>query len=396
MRVAFISQEGDLGIYRHIKGLLRELSKHSIETKEFFINESNIKSVVDEFVSFQPMFSLDINGTGILISEQEGKKSILSDALGFVHISLFFDDPIFYAPSLYSIKDANNFIYFLTDIKYSQSLSYMGFNRGVLYMAPFVDGSMMPEVSQKDIPFVFLGPVADPELILKEIEPQIPKEFLPFAYELSEYLFRNPEALILSAKDYVLSLFHIDFQEQYSNWAKENSLEEIGLLAKIATLATAKKRWYILSFLEGMELKVLGPYKGELKEGHEHIDIKNWQDALEVLSRTRLCMISFPHAVPTGIGFTPLEVAYLGCAPMLDFRMTLPGFFTPGEDVITYLPLDRADIEEKLVFYLENPQEAEKIGQNARKTVEKNFTPSDRAEFMARVMNDIFSQAQKA
>ncbi|MCS7083534.1 MAG: glycosyltransferase, partial [Aquificaceae bacterium] len=116
---------------------------------------------------------------------------------------------------------------------------------------------------------------------------------------------------------------------------------------------------------------------------------------LEVLSKTQLCMISFPHAVPTGIGFTPLEVAYLGCAPMIDFRMTLPGFLNPGEEVITYLPLDRADIEEKLSFYLENPQEIERIGKNASNRVKTSFTPSDRAEFLAKVINDIYSQAQE-
>ncbi|MCS7084188.1 MAG: glycosyltransferase family 1 protein, partial [Aquificaceae bacterium] len=272
MRVAFLSQEEDLGIYRHVKGLLRELNKHSIETKEFLITESNIKNVVDEFVSFQPTFSMDINATSILLSEQDGKKSMLSDTLGFVHISLFFDDPIFYAHSLHNIKDATNFIYFLTDIKYAQSLNYMGFNRGVLYMAPFVDSSLMPQSSQKDVPFVFLGPVVDPNIMEREIQQQTAAEFMPFVHELSEYLFRNPEIPLLSAKDYVLSLFHIDFQEQYSKWAEQNPLEEISLLAKIATLATAKKRWYILSFLEGMELKILGPFKGELKEGHEHIN----------------------------------------------------------------------------------------------------------------------------
>ncbi|MFN3264733.1 MAG: glycosyltransferase, partial [Aquificaceae bacterium] len=73
-----------------------------------------------------------------------------------------------------------------------------------------------------------------------------------------------------------------------------------------------------------------------------------------------------------------------------------PGFFTPGQEVITYLPLDRADIEEKVVYYLENPQEAREIGRRARERVIQNYTPEERAEFLYNMFQDILSQAQQS
>lgn len=79
---------------------------------------------------------------------------------------------------------------------------------------------------------------------------------------------------------------------------------------------------------------------------------------------------------------------------MVDFRSTLGSFFIPEEEVITYLPLDRADIEEKVVYYLENLQEAREIGQRAREKVLHNFTPNDRAEFIYNTFQDILAQAQ--
>jgi len=96
------------------------------------------------------------------------------------------------------------------------------------------------------------------------------------------------------------------------------------------------------------------------------------------------------------VGFSPLEVACMGCALMVDYRATLPGFFVPEEEVITYLPLDRAEIEEKVLFYLDNPEKALEIGARARQKVFERYTFEDRADFLYELFSNILANAQQA
>ncbi|MDQ7082825.1 MAG: glycosyltransferase [Aquificota bacterium] len=57
------------------------------------------------------------------------------------------------------------------------------------------------------------------------------------------------------------------------------------------------------------------------------------------------------------------------------------------------MPLDRADIEEKVLYYLDNPEEAREIGERAREVVRERFRVDDRGEFLYNMMNDILSKA---
>jgi spore maturation protein CgeB len=117
---------------------------------------------------------------------------------------------------------------------------------------------------------------------------------------------------------------------------------------------------------------------------------------LELLGKSQLVITSYPHSVPTGVGFSPLEIACMGCALMVDYRATLPGFFAPEEEVITYLPLDRAEIEEKVLFYLENSEKALEIGARARQKVLERYTFEDRADFLYELFSNILTNAQQA
>jgi len=105
-----------------------------------------------------------------------------------------------------------------------------------------------------------------------------------------------------------------------------------------------------------------------------------------------LALSTFPAFVPSGIGFTPLEIAACETAPMLNFRSTLPGFLKPQEEVIVYNPLDRMDIEEKLLFYLDSDEDRRIIAENAYKAVKERFTCEDRVKFFKELMENIYQQ----
>lgn len=395
MRIAFLRQGEELGINRHVYSLFDHLKEQGAEVKDLDLSEGDLQDRVQELLDFSPYFTLDLNGSSIVFGEREGERVPIFDAFGFVHVSLFVDEPLFHFPILLETKSANNFLPVVADLKYADSLRFLGHERGTFYITPFIDPKRMPSIpEEKDIEALFLGPAIDPQILVQQVAQNLKENLVPYFFEVGEFLFRNPEAHILYASEYILSMFNQNFQEEFSKWRQENPQDYLRLLNDISLYATARKRWYILSFLEGINLKIVGAFEGELKEGHEHISTNNWEEALELIGRSHITILSYPHAVPTGVGFVPLEVAFMGSAPMVDFRSTLPGFFSPGEEVITYLPLDRADIEEKIVYYLENLQEAREIGQRARERVLQNYTPKDRAEFLYNIFQDILAQAQ--
>ncbi len=395
MRIALLRQGKDLGINRHVLAFLEIFKERGAEVQDFDLAEGDLQEVVNRLLEFSPLFTLDLNGSCMVFGEREGEKVPIFDAFGFVHVSLFTDEPLFHFPVLFDLRQANNFLPVVTDLKYADSLKFLGHERGTFYITPFVDPSQMLEPSEeKDIELVFLGPVVDPNIMAQQVAQNLREDFIPYFFEVGEFLFRNPEAHLLYASEYILSMFNQNFQEEFTRWRQENPQDYIKLLNDISFYATARKRWYILSFLEGINLKIVGAFEGELKEGHEHVPIESWEQALELMGRSYMTLLSYPHAVPTGVGFVPLEVAFMGSAPLIDFRATLSGFFTPGQEIISYLPLDRADIEEKVVYYLENPHEAREIGQRAREKVLQSYTPQDRAEFLYKMFEDILSQAQ--
>ncbi len=395
MRIAFLKQGKELGIHRHVLGILEVLRQKGAQVEEFDLTEGELQEVVQKLLDFAPLFVLDINASGVIFGQREdGQKVALCDAYGFVHVSLFTDEPLFYYPPLLDLRNTNNFLAVFTDLKYADSLRFLGLEKGSFYITPFVDPSQMVQPSEeKDIEVLFFGPVIDPAILASQVSQNTREDFIPFFFEVGEFLFRNPEAHILYVSEYLLSMFNPQFQEEFIRWRSENPQDYLRFLNDISLYATARKRWYLLSFLEGINLKIVGAFEGELKEGHEHVKVENWREVLELVGRSYMTILSYPHAVPTGVGFLPLEVAYMGSAPLIDYRATLPGFFIP-EEVITYLPLDRADIEEKVVYYLENLQQAKEIGERARQKVLERYTPEDRGEFLLNTFNNILAQAQ--
>ncbi|SNZ16407.1 glycosyltransferase [Hydrogenobacter hydrogenophilus] len=396
MKLAFLKTGNEKGVNRHILSLLDYFRSKGVEVREFELDHEDVQRTINDILEFSPTFSMDINSTGMIVGQQEQNKVPMCDAFGFVHVSIFTDDPLLYFPILLEIRHANNFLPVVCDLKYADSLKLLGINKGLFYITPFLDQKSMKHPSgDKDIQTVFVGPVVDPQIIARQVVDTLPQYAVPLFFEVGEFMFRNPEVPVFVASEYILSMFQQSFQEQIDEWRREKPEEYLRFLNDVSIYATFRKRWYILSFLEGINLKILGDFQGELMEGHELIDADSHEDFLEVFDRSYMAVLSFPFNMPSGIGFTPLEVGFMGCAPVIDYRMTLPGFLTPGSECITYLPLDRADIEEKLLYYLEHLDEALSIGQSLRDKVLEKFSPEDRGEFLLGVFEQILNQASK-
>jgi glycosyltransferase involved in cell wall biosynthesis len=397
MKLAFLKTGNEQGVNRHILALLDYFRSKGVEVREFELDQEDLQRTINEILEFSPTFSMDINSTGMIVGQQEQNKVPMCDAFGFVHVSIFTDDPLLYFPILLDIRHANNFLPVVCDLKYADSLKLLGINKGLFYITPFLDQKSMKYPSgEKDIQAVFVGPVVDPQIIAHQVVDTLPQYAVALFFEVGEFMFRNPEVPVFVASEYILSMFQQSFQEQIDEWRKEKPEEYLRFLNDVSIYATFKKRWYILSFLEGINLKILGGFQGELMEGHELIDTDSHEDFLEVFDRSYMAVLSYPFNMPSGIGFTPLEAGFMGCAPVIDYRMTLPGFLTPGSECIAYLPLDRADIEEKLLYYLEHLDEALLIGQSLRNKVLEKFSPEDRGEFLLGVFEQILNQAGKS
>ncbi len=395
MKLAFFKVGELQGSLKHLEALFEYLKGRGVELREIELDPNNVQRAVDELSEFRPAFTMDVNATGIIIGEQEGKKVPIYDIFGFVHFSLFTEEPMLHFPNLVGVEGHRNLVALVTDIKYVDSLRFLGVEN-ISYITPFLNFSLFPQpAEEREMEVAFLGPVIDPEIVLNSVRQNIPENMLPLFVETGEFMFRNPEVHVLTAFNYILGIFNPQIQQEFMDWREKNEEAFLRMLNDISIYATMRKRWYLVNFLDGIDLKIVGEFQGELKEDHEQIKVNSYEELIDIYGRANMTIMSFPHTVPSGIGFTPLEVSAMGSAPVLDFRGTLPGFLMPGEEVITYMPLDRADIEEKLLYYLENLQEAREIGERAKNAVVNRYRVDDRGEFIYNLMKDIIAQAER-
>jgi spore maturation protein CgeB len=79
---------------------------------------------------------------------------------------------------------------------------------------------------------------------------------------------------------------------------------------------------------------------------------------------------------------------------MVEERFSAKTFFKPGEEIITYHPMDSIEIEGILSYYLEDmPQERENIAVAGRERVFKDHTLYSRGELLGTLLDNIIKQA---
>jgi len=153
--------------------------------------------------------------------------------MGFVHVSIFADEPLFNFAPLLDMRNANNFLPVVCDLKYADSLAYLGIKQPPSYITPFLDPSQMREPTEN----------RDPNIIAGQVAENYRQEFLGIFFEVGEFLFRNPEVHVLQAHDYILSMFNPTLQEEYAKWRQENPQDFLNFLNLKEVVSFELFRW---------------------------------------------------------------------------------------------------------------------------------------------------------
>jgi spore maturation protein CgeB len=91
-----------------------------------------------------------------------------------------------------------------------------------------------------------------------------------------------------------------------------------------------------------------------------------------------------------GVNTRTFELAASGACQVVDLKDELPALFTPGEEVVAYR--DLGELKTQLAYYLEHPEEARAIGQNALKRALKEHTLRHRIDEMLAVIEQRFGR----
>jgi hypothetical protein len=394
IRVALLlSGFEDLNDQHIVESLKEHISDERFELKVFNIDVQNPGKTVQELHDFKPLFTFDFNTKGIIWGEKDNKKTPFHEIVGIVHFTIFTEDPIFHMENLFNLRGSQNTVYMITDLRYGQTLASLG-TQNIFYFTPCVNLRLFPRVEEKDINFAFVGNVVDPNLLIESWKQNMDRAVLDFAVEVGEFSFRNPEMYPPFVVDYLLPLMNPQFQEAFNKFRNENPKGYFAWLAQVMLYTTFRRNAFLIGFLEGTETTVIGRVEGNLPEDFDVKTPVSLGEKLQLLGRVKLGMTAYPAFVPSGLGFTPVEMAAAEVATMVNFRSTLPGFFKPNEEIIAYNPLDRMDIEEKLLFYLENEEDRRILAENAFKTVKEKYTCKNRVEFFKELMNSIIEQSK--
>jgi hypothetical protein len=375
-----------------IESIKEYLPDERFELKIFPIDSQNVGKTVKELEEYKPLFTIDFNTKGIIWGQKDNEKKPLQDIAGIVHLTIFTEDPMVHIENLFNLRGSTNTIFLITDLIHGQFLTSLGLPN-IYYFTPCVNLRLIPPKGEKDLGVVFVGDAIDPNVIVESWNQHMDTPVRDFAIEVGEFCFRNPEIPPIVAVEYLLPLMNPQFQESFNKFRQENPKGYFAWLFQVGLYTNARRSWFILGFLEGTDLTIIGHVEGNLPEGFEVADIKTLEDKLSYINRAKIALTAFPTFVPSGIGFSPIEIAACETAPMINFRHTLPSFFKPMEEVIVYNPLDRLDIEEKLLFYLENEEDRKLIAEKAFKTVQEKFTCRDRVQFFKDLMKGIYEQA---
>ncbi|AEF19161.1 MULTISPECIES: glycosyltransferase [unclassified Hydrogenobaculum] len=394
MKGIFVRTPGLSYNAHYVERMAQKLNQFGIEIIFYDIDYNNIDAYVNFLQEQRPFFVMDVNGSALVYGESNGNRVSLCDAFGFLHISVFTEDPMLYYPALFNGRESRNFIQMITDMKHADFLRSIGY-QNIYFLAPFVSEELLqrPITQEKEIKVLFPGPIVDPNIIVQESAKIFPEEVMPVFVEVGEFMRRNPEVDVIFAVEYMLPFFNYEIQEKFLKWRNESPEAYINFLVNVGLYNTARKRLFVISFLEGIDIKILGDSQVPLKEGQEVISAETQEDVLNIYANSMITFLSFPSIVPSGIGFTPIEVISQGSCAFIDYRASLPGFFIPDQEIVAYTPLDRLEIEEKLIFFLENEDQAMEIAKNGRSKVESSFTETQRAQFVADIIKQIYEQS---
>jgi spore maturation protein CgeB len=91
-----------------------------------------------------------------------------------------------------------------------------------------------------------------------------------------------------------------------------------------------------------------------------------------------------------GVNTRAFELAAAGACQVVDLKEELPALFKPGEEIVAYRDLD--ELRKHLTYYLDHPDEARAIGDNALKRALTEHTLRHRIEEMLAVVEQRFGK----
>jgi len=116
-----------------------------------------------------------------------------------------------------------------------------------------------------------------------------------------------------------------------------------------------------------------------------------------VFGRDKLCVysastLSLNHHHPmndiVGVNTRTFELAAAGACQLADFKEDLATLFKPGEELLAYR--DLGELRRQVAFYLERPDEAHAIGENARRRALAEHTLRHRVQEILAVVEERF------
>ena len=109
----------------------------------------------------------------------------------------------------------------------------------------------------------------------------------------------------------------------------------------------------------------------------------------DFISRSRFAVLPLPYHAHSHGQLSLLEPMAMGKAVIVSRVPGIIDYVEDGKTAILYEPYDAEDLKAKVEFLLTNPQEAKRIGKEARRAVELHYNEENMARGIYQAVNDL-------
>lgn len=204
---------------------------------------------------------------------------------------------------------------------------------------------------------------AQQDLYIKNILPDILTPEILF--QLQKYIAKNPSKRSLASESLVFSTSVLGF--------KTAQLER-----KSRLISLSKK--YNVNVYTDDENADLGLCNNKGVANY-------WQDAPKVFANSKINLNFTIRNIRSGIPLRIFDIMASGGFVITNFQAELPMYFENDKDIVWFTSLE--ELEEKVKFYINKPQEREKIAHNAMAKLKEQHTYQHRFDEMAKTVPGI-------
>ena len=154
---------------------------------------------------------------------------------------------------------------------------------------------------------------------------------------------------------------------------------------------TNPRRREILRSLSDLDLKIWGQGWEALKRSNLRKRTMGrpvyGEEMVKVLNASRIAINIHHGQSVTGVNMRTFETPACGCFLLTDEIAELSKFFKPDEEVVCYKHV--SDLREKLVYYLEHPDEREEIARKGQEKARENHTYIQRMRRLFEIVAEV-------